>query len=148
MQAKEVDDCEVGLFAIFDNHSGNDVASYLRNHLFDNNLNEVYVLNALEFIASSSISVFLILLVTNLYLTQEMWQESMGNWQCRGHLVIVPWKEHISSEPDVVVQMIKSEAEFIILAGDGLWKVRFYLLFVLRAFYWYNSIFVAKFLCL
>ena len=80
IQAKEVDGCEVGSFAVFDGHSGNDVASYLRNHLFDNNLNEIYVLNALEFIALSSISVFLIILVTNLYLTQEMWQESMDNW--------------------------------------------------------------------
>lgn len=40
-QFKVVDGCEVGLFAIFDGHSGNDVASYLQNSLFDNILNEV-----------------------------------------------------------------------------------------------------------
>lgn len=39
---EEVDENEVGLFAIFDGHSGNDVASYLRKHLFDNILKEVY----------------------------------------------------------------------------------------------------------
>lgn len=27
---------EVGLFAVFDGHSGADVATYLREHLFDN----------------------------------------------------------------------------------------------------------------
>ena len=32
---------EVGLFAVFDGHSGADVATYLREHLFDNILNEV-----------------------------------------------------------------------------------------------------------
>lgn len=32
-------------------------------------------------------------------------------------------KEHISSDPDVIVEMIEDEAEFIILAGDSLWKV-------------------------
>ncbi|CAN6205523.1 unnamed protein product [Urochloa humidicola] len=31
---------EVGLFAVFDGHSGADVATYLREHLFDNILNE------------------------------------------------------------------------------------------------------------
>jgi len=40
-------------------------------------------------------------------------------------------KEHISSDPDVIVEMMDSEAEFIILASDGLWKVRCYLLIVL-----------------
>lgn len=32
---------EVGLFAVFDGHSGADVATYLREHLFDNILNQV-----------------------------------------------------------------------------------------------------------
>lgn len=32
---------EVGLFAVFDGHSGADVATYLREHLFDNILDEV-----------------------------------------------------------------------------------------------------------
>lgn len=36
-------------------------------------------------------------------------------------------KEHLSSEPDVAVEMIDDDTEFIILASDGLWKVRFYL---------------------
>lgn len=33
---QEVDENEVGLFAICEGHSGIDVASYLRQHLFDN----------------------------------------------------------------------------------------------------------------
>lgn len=40
---KRLDDNEVGLFAIFDGHSGTDVASYLREHLFDDILHEVYI---------------------------------------------------------------------------------------------------------
>ncbi|GMG98570.1 hypothetical protein Nepgr_000410 [Nepenthes gracilis] len=37
---KQVEDSELGLFAIFDGHMGRDVASYLRSHLFDNILKE------------------------------------------------------------------------------------------------------------
>ncbi|OVA06717.1 Protein phosphatase 2C (PP2C)-like domain [Macleaya cordata] len=32
-------------------------------------------------------------------------------------------KEHLSSEPDVVVEMIDEDSEFFILASDGLWVV-------------------------
>ncbi|KAK3007875.1 hypothetical protein RJ639_014797 [Escallonia herrerae] len=32
-------------------------------------------------------------------------------------------KRHLSSEPDVLVEVIDDDAEFIILASDGLWKV-------------------------
>lgn len=32
-------------------------------------------------------------------------------------------KIHLSSEPDVAVEMIDDESEFIILASDGIWKV-------------------------
>ena len=32
-------------------------------------------------------------------------------------------KKHLSSEPDVTVEMIDDDTEFIILASDGLWKV-------------------------
>lgn len=32
-------------------------------------------------------------------------------------------KRHLSSEPDVAVELIDDETEFIILASDGLWKV-------------------------
>lgn len=38
---KQVDNNELGLFAIFDGHAGNNVPNYLRSHLFDNILKEV-----------------------------------------------------------------------------------------------------------
>lgn len=38
---KEMDGRELGLYAIFDGHSGRQVAEYLQDHLFDNILNEV-----------------------------------------------------------------------------------------------------------
>lgn len=34
-------------------------------------------------------------------------------------------KKHLSSEPDVAEEVIDEDAEFVILASDGLWKVRF-----------------------
>ncbi|KAI3936959.1 hypothetical protein MKX01_015174 [Papaver californicum] len=39
-QFKQVQDKELGLFAIFDGHLGHDVPDYLQSHLFDNILNE------------------------------------------------------------------------------------------------------------
>jgi len=35
-------------------------------------------------------------------------------------------KEHITAEPDVTIRKIDEDTEFIILASDGLWKVRGY----------------------
>ena len=32
-------------------------------------------------------------------------------------------KLHLSSDPDVTVEVIDDDAEFIILASDGIWKV-------------------------
>jgi protein phosphatase 1L len=32
-------------------------------------------------------------------------------------------KEHLSSEPDVAMEMIDDDTDCIILASDGLWKV-------------------------
>lgn len=32
-------------------------------------------------------------------------------------------KRHLSSEPDVAVEIVDDDTEFIILASDGLWKV-------------------------
>lgn len=38
---KTVEGHNLGLYAIFDGHSGRDVADYLQNHLFDNILSQV-----------------------------------------------------------------------------------------------------------
>lgn len=40
-QYKQVDDHELGLFAIFDGHLSQGIPDYLRTNLFDNILNEV-----------------------------------------------------------------------------------------------------------
>lgn len=32
-------------------------------------------------------------------------------------------KRHVSSEPDIAVEIIDDDVDFIILASDGLWKV-------------------------
>lgn len=40
-QFKQVDENELGLFAIFDGHLSQEVPDYLRSHLFENILKEV-----------------------------------------------------------------------------------------------------------
>lgn len=40
-QFKEVEDNELGLFAIFDGHLSRDIPNYLKSHLFNNILKEV-----------------------------------------------------------------------------------------------------------
>lgn len=35
-------------------------------------------------------------------------------------------KEHLSSEPDVSMEVIDDDTEFVILASDGIWKVNFF----------------------
>lgn len=40
-------------------------------------------------------------------------------------------KEHITAEPDVTIRKIDEDTEFIILASDGLWKVRGYWMYLI-----------------
>lgn len=46
-------------------------------------------------------------------------------------------KIHLSSEPDIKVEMIGDDTEFIILASDGIWKVSqvFMLIITFMLFY-------------
>lgn len=44
---KQVDDNELGLFAIFDGHLSHEVPDYLRSHLFQNILKEVMLAETL-----------------------------------------------------------------------------------------------------
>lgn len=64
-QRRNLDGYDLGLYAIFDGHSGHEVAKYLRNHLFENILSEVYPLVTVIFQSTpllfSLIFVFLIL---------------------------------------------------------------------------------------
>lgn len=43
-QFKQVDENELGLFAIFDGHLSHEVPDYLRSHLFENILKEVILI--------------------------------------------------------------------------------------------------------
>lgn len=43
-QHRNLDGYDLGLYAIFDGHSGHEVAKYLQSHLFENILSEVYPL--------------------------------------------------------------------------------------------------------
>lgn len=49
---KQVNNNELGLFAIYDGHMGHDVANYLQTHLFNNILKEVMHNSQEEFVLS------------------------------------------------------------------------------------------------
>ncbi len=184
-QFKQVDDNELGLFAIFDGHAGHNVPDYLRSHLFDNILKEpdfwtepanaverAYVLTDFTILeksgelgkgGSTAVTAILIncqkLVVANigdsravlskngvakqLSVDHEPATESediknrggfVSNFpgdvpRVDGQLAVSrafgdkSLKKHLSSEPYVTVETIEDDAEFVILASDGLWKV-------------------------
>ncbi|XP_010535081.1 PREDICTED: probable protein phosphatase 2C 39 [Tarenaya hassleriana] len=182
---KEVDNNEVGLFAIFDGHLSHVIPDYLCGHLFDNILKEpnfweepekaikkayrITDTTILEKAAdlgkggSTAVTAILIncqkLVVANvgdsravickngvakqLSVDHEpnMEKEEIENRggfvsnfpgdvpRVDGQLAVArafgdkSIKIHLSSEPDVSVEMIDDDADFLILASDGLWKV-------------------------
>ncbi|XP_051125327.1 probable protein phosphatase 2C 39 [Andrographis paniculata] len=184
-QFKQVNDKEVGLFAIFDGHLSRDIPEYLRSHLFNNILNEPDFWTATENAirrayritdtmildkakdlgkgGSTAVTAILIncqkLVVANvgdsravickngvakqLSVDHEPEKEretieNRGGFVTRfpgdvprvdGQLAVArafgdkSLKEHLSSEPDVAVEIIDDETEFIVLASDGIWKV-------------------------
>nr|XP_011460409.1 PREDICTED: probable protein phosphatase 2C 28 [Fragaria vesca subsp. vesca] len=183
-ETREVNGYELGLYAIFDGHSGTKVAEYFQAHLFDNILSQhefwTYPIEAikraykatddeiLEKVAesrggSTAVTAILIngekLIVANVgdsravlcrdglaeQLTvdhdpqkEKDLVESRGGcvFQLPGNVPRVDaqlamsrafgdgdLKEHITSEPDININKIDTDAEFIILASDGLWKV-------------------------
>ncbi|XP_047156842.1 probable protein phosphatase 2C 39 [Vigna umbellata] len=184
-QFKQVDNNELGLFAIFDGHSGQSVPDYLKTHLFDNILKEpnfwtepadavkrAYSITDSTILdksgelgrgGSTAVTAILIncqkLVVANigdsravlcqngqakqLSVDHEPSVESediknrggfVSNFpgdvpRVDGQLAVSrafgdkSLKVHLSSEPHVIVELIGDDAEFVILASDGLWKV-------------------------
>ncbi|KAK3040491.1 hypothetical protein RJ639_028776 [Escallonia herrerae] len=203
---EELDNNELGLFAIYDGHMGHDVAKYLQSNLFDNILKEHdFWINTESAIrrayhstdkdileqafhlgkgGSTAVTAILIngekLVVANvgdsraviykkglakqLSVDHEPSKEKelieskggfVSNLPGKDHInqmsffPLTRWfvmltgdvprvdgqlavarafgdkslKRHLSSEPDVVVEVVDDDAEFIILASDGLWKV-------------------------
>ncbi|CAM0906052.1 unnamed protein product [Alopecurus aequalis] len=183
---------EVGLFGVFDGHSGADVAAYLRNHLFDNILGEpdfwedtmgairrAYHRTDRKVLrkkkatvdgeerprrgGSTAVTVILLngetLLVANVGdsraivceagkarqlsvdhdpLRERDVIESRGGFVTEMHGDVPrvdaslamsrafgdrTLKEHISSDPDVAIEDVGDDTEFVVLASDGLWKV-------------------------
>ncbi|KAL3503197.1 hypothetical protein ACH5RR_037646 [Cinchona calisaya] len=184
-QFKQVDDKELGLFAIFDGHLSREIPDYLRSHLFDNILNEpdfwTETENAIRRAyrntdakilekavdlgkgGSTAVTAILIdcqkLLVANvgdsravicknglakqLSVDHEPNKEKQNIENRGGFVSNFPGdvarvdgqlavarafgdkslKVHLSSEPDVAVEIIDDDTEFAILASDGIWKV-------------------------
>ncbi|XP_027910446.1 probable protein phosphatase 2C 39 [Vigna unguiculata] len=184
-QFKQVDNNELGLFAIFDGHSGQSVPDYLKSHLFDIILKEpnfwtepadavkkAYGITDSTILdksgelgrgGSTAVTAILIncqkLVVANigdsravlckngqakqLSVDHEPSVESediknrggfVSNFpgdvpRVDGQLAVSrafgdkSLKVHLSSEPHVMVEKIGDDAEFVILASDGLWKV-------------------------
>ncbi|PIN15738.1 Serine/threonine protein phosphatase [Handroanthus impetiginosus] len=184
-QFKEVDDNELGLFAIFDGHLSREIPDYLKSHLFNNILKEPDFWTATEAAirrayritdrtilekakdlgkgGSTAVTAILIngwkVVVANvgdsravickngvakqLSIDHEPEREreaieNKGGFVSKfpgdvsrvdGQLAVArafgdkSLKEHLSSEPDVAVEFIDAETEFMILASDGIWKV-------------------------
>ncbi|VFQ95579.1 unnamed protein product [Cuscuta campestris] len=179
---------DLGLYAIFDGHSGHKVAEYLRTHLFDNILKEHefwenpvsaikqaykvtddYILENVVGARGGSTALTAILVdqrqlvVANvgdsrailsrngkakqitvdhdpLKRKEKKMVERKGGFVAKkpntrnvprvdGQLAMTrafgdaQLKEHITVEPDVVIERIGKETQFIVLASDGLWKV-------------------------
>ncbi|KAG4960777.1 hypothetical protein AAZX31_13G257000 [Glycine max] len=184
-QFKQIDNNELGLFAIFDGHAGQNVPNYLRSHLFDNILHEpdfwkepadavkraysktdsniLDMSGELGRGGSTAVTAILVncqkLIVANIGDSRAVLckkgvakQLSVDHEPTAEHEDIknrggfvsnfpgdVPrvdgrlavsrafgdksLKKHLSSEPFVTVENIGDDAEFVILASDGLWKV-------------------------
>ncbi|GKU93090.1 hypothetical protein SLEP1_g6718 [Rubroshorea leprosula] len=182
---KQLNDNELGLFAIFDGHLGHDVAKYLQTHLFSNILKEgdfmtetedaikrAYHSTDAEILdqtvhlgrgGSTAVTAILIngqkLVVANvgdsravicrngvatqLSVDHEPSKEKRMIERRGGFVSNLPGdvprvdgqlavarafgdrslKLHLSSEPDVKIEMINDDVEFLILASDGIWKV-------------------------
>ncbi|CAA0825395.1 Probable protein phosphatase 2C 28 [Striga hermonthica] len=177
---------ELGLYAIFDGHSGRQVAEYLKNNLFDNILNEPefwtnpeeaikrvfiatdnYILENVVCSAgrggSTALAAILIdktkLILANVGdsravlcskgnvkqvtvdhepMREKKLVESKGGFvsnkpgnvpRVDGQLAMTrafgdeKVKQHITVEPDVTIEKIDEDTDYIILASDGLWKV-------------------------
>ncbi|XP_004488738.1 probable protein phosphatase 2C 39 [Cicer arietinum] len=182
---KQIDNNELGLFAIFDGHAGHNVPNYLQSHLFDNILKEpdfwkepvnsvkkAYSITDSSILeksgelgrgGSTAVTAILIngqkLIVANIGdsravlskkgvakqlsvdhepITEHEDIKNRGGFVSRfpgdvprvdGRLAVSrafgdkSLKKHLSSEPHVTVEKINDDAEFVILASDGLWKV-------------------------
>ncbi|GLT74329.1 hypothetical protein SLA2020_461340 [Shorea laevis] len=182
---RQLNDNELGLFAIFDGHLGHDVAKYLQTHLFSNILKEgdfmtetedaikrAYHSTDAEILdqtvhlgrgGSTAVTAILIngqkLVVANvgdsravickngvatqLSVDHEPSKEKRMIERRGGFVSNLPGdvprvdgqlavarafgdrslKLHLSSEPDVKIEMINDDVEFLILASDGIWKV-------------------------
>ncbi|KAI8019656.1 putative protein phosphatase 2C 39 [Camellia lanceoleosa] len=120
---KQVEEHKLGLFAIFDGHLSHDIPDHLRSHLFVNILNEDGVAKQLSIDHEPS--------------KERTYIEARGGFVSKflgdvprvdGQLAIArafgdkSLKKHLSSEPDVSLEIVDKDTEFVILASDGIWK--------------------------
>ncbi|KAG6387073.1 hypothetical protein SASPL_152255 [Salvia splendens] len=181
---KKIDGHDLGLYAIFDGHSGRDVAQYLHDHLFHNILNQADFWRSpkeavrrayeetdkdiLENVVgsrggSTAVTAIVIdgekVVVANVgdsravvcrngeakqvsvdheALKERKMVESKGGFvshkpgnvpRVDGQLAMTRafgdgrLKAHITSRPDIAIEMIDEQTEFIVLASDGVWHV-------------------------
>ncbi|KAL1567511.1 protein-serine/threonine phosphatase [Salvia divinorum] len=146
---KKIDGHYLGLYAIFDGHSGCDVAQYLQNHLFHNILNQADFggvqkkqlggrMRRQTKISSRINGEAKQVSVDHEALKEKRMVESKGGFvshkpgnvpRVDGQLAMTRafgdgrLKAHITSRPDIAIEMIDEHTEFIILASDGVWHV-------------------------
>ncbi|KAK1395591.1 PPM-type phosphatase domain-containing protein [Heracleum sosnowskyi] len=184
-QFKQINNNELGLFAIYDGHLSHDIPDYLKSHLFENIINEPDFWTETETAVrrayhitdktildkavdlgrggSTAVTAILIdckrLVVANvgdsraviskngvakqLSIDHEPSKERskiedrggfVSNFpgdvpRVDGQLAVArafgdrSLKKHLSSEPDVSVETISEDTDYLILASDGIWKV-------------------------
>ncbi|KAL8144984.1 putative protein phosphatase 2C 39 [Apium graveolens] len=184
-QFKQVNNNELGLFAIYDGHLSHDIPDYLKSHLFENIMSEpdfwtetekavrrAYHITDKTILdkaadlgrgGSTAVTAILIdgkrLVVANvgdsraviskngvakqLSIDHEPSKERskiedrggfVSNFpgdvpRVDGQLAVArafgdkSLKKHLSSEPDVSVEIITEDTDYLILASDGIWKV-------------------------
>ncbi|KAG6477999.1 hypothetical protein ZIOFF_061431 [Zingiber officinale] len=119
---------EIGLFAIFDGHLGDNVAAYLQKHLFTNILKEF-----------GSDEVDQLLLTAILIDGRKLRIANVGDSRAvlakgdvprvNGQLAVSrafgdkSLKSHLRSDPDMHYEDVTANNDLLILASDGLWKV-------------------------
>ncbi|XP_017253500.1 probable protein phosphatase 2C 28 [Daucus carota subsp. sativus] len=140
----------LGLYAIFDGHSGCDVAKYLQSHLFENILSQMtYHLHSnprnIMFVKFGDSRAILCrngkakgITIDHEPLKEKKQVENRGGFVVKlpgnvprvdGQLAMTrafgdkKVKKHITAKPDVIIKKIDKDINFLILASDGLWKV-------------------------
>ncbi|KAK4745840.1 hypothetical protein SAY87_012152 [Trapa incisa] len=141
-QFKQLGNNELGLFAIFDGHLSHEIPDYLPSHLAYRITDTEILEKAADLGKGGSTAQMSRAVISKRGVAKQLSVDHEPNVErqsiegrCRdvprvdGQLAVSrafgdkSLKEHLSSEPHVVMEEINDDTELIILASDGLWTV-------------------------